>query len=85
MKSAIADPGNAKFVEIADKVKKGKPALLTHGGKFYVLASVDEPDVEELALCRSRKFRRIIEQSRTSARAGKGISAAEVRRKLGIK
>ncbi len=84
MKS-MADPGNAKFVDIAGKLKKGKPALLAHDGKVYRLALLDESDLEELALCKSRKFRSIIEQSRAFARAGKGIPAEEVRRKLGIK
>lgn len=82
---AIADPGNVKFSKIAGSVKKGKPALLAHRGKFYVVASIDEKDAEELALCQSKRFWRIIEQGRASARAGKTVPLEEVKKRFGIK
>ena len=59
------------------------PVLLTRKGKpFAVLVTLDGIDREGTALSTSPAFMKIIERSRKSLRAGKGLTLAEVEARL---
>jgi len=51
-------------------MRKGKVAAI-------LLAPKDEEDLERLILANSRRFQSLIEKSRRSLRAGKGVSRKE--------
>lgn len=58
-------------------VKRGKP--------FAAVVPIRNADEETIALSTSRKFLRIIERSRVRLKKESGISADELRRRLGIR
>ena len=59
------------------------PVLLTRKGKpFAVLVTLDGIDRDGTALSTSPAFMKIIERSRKSLRAGKGLTLAEVEARL---
>lgn len=58
-------------------VKRGKP--------FAAVVPIRNADEETVALSTSRKFLRIIERSRVRLKKESGISADELRRRLGIR
>jgi len=59
------------------------PVLLTRKGKpFAALVTLDGIDPEDAALSMSPAFMKIIERSRKSLRAGKGLTLAEVEARL---
>lgn len=55
------------------------PVVITQDGKAVavLLAPWDEQDLERLLLSRSSRFQALLDQSRQSIRAGKGLTADE--------
>jgi prevent-host-death family protein len=64
------------------KVKK-EPFIITKEGKpVAVLVSIANADIETVSLSSNPKFIALIERSRAKQKAGGGISAEEMRRRL---
>jgi prevent-host-death family protein len=57
---------------------KEDPIIITRNGKpvAVLLAPYDEEDLERLVLARSSRFQQLLNKSRKSIRAGKGLSPA---------
>ena len=55
------------------------PVVITRNGKVaaILLAPKDEEDLERLILAHSRRFQALLEKSRRSIKAGKGVSHNE--------
>lgn len=55
------------------------PVVITRNGRAVavLLAPVDEDDLESLLLARSPRFQALLEKSRRSIKAGKGLSREE--------
>ena len=55
------------------------PVVITRNGKVaaILLAPKDEEDLERLILAHSRRFHALLEESRRSIKAGKGVSHNE--------
>ena len=55
------------------------PVVITCNGKAVavLVAPVDDDDVESLVLARSPRLQRLLNRSRTSIKAGRGVSSKE--------
>jgi prevent-host-death family protein len=64
------------YVELAEK--EG-PIIITRKGKAVavIIAPVDDDDLESLILARSPRFQALLEKSRESIRAGRGLSSEQ--------
>jgi prevent-host-death family protein len=62
-----------------DQAKSEGPVVITRNGKAVavLLAPVDDDDLENLLLTRSSQFQAMLEASRQSIRAGKGLTEDE--------
>jgi len=62
-----------------DECETGEPVVITREGNpvAVLLAPVDDDDLERLILARSPRFQALLEKSRQSIRAGKGLSRTE--------
>jgi antitoxin (DNA-binding transcriptional repressor) of toxin-antitoxin stability system len=70
--------------EYATKARKD-PVVVYKGGKpFAAVIPIRNTDEETLALSTNRKFLKIIERSRSRVKKEGTISAAELRRRLGL-
>ena len=74
---ALADV-KARLSAYLDECKTGGAVVITRNGKAVavLLAPRDDDDLERLVL-RSRRFRALLDKSRRSIRAGRGLSAPE--------
>ena len=62
-----------------------EPIVITNNGKpIAALITLENVDLETIALSSNPKFIELIERSRSRRRAEGGISSAEMRRKLGL-
>lgn len=59
--------------------------VVTRKGKPVLALTPVRGDWESIAVATNPKFMEIIERSRASLAAGRGISTAEMRRRLGLK
>jgi prevent-host-death family protein len=59
-----------------DECKTDGPVVITRNGKAVavLLAPVDDNDLESLLLARSPRFQALLDKSRQSLQAGKGLS-----------
>jgi prevent-host-death family protein len=57
---------------------KEEPVIITRNGKAVavLLAPKDDEDLERLVMARSARFQELLNKSRKSIRAGKGLSPA---------
>jgi antitoxin (DNA-binding transcriptional repressor) of toxin-antitoxin stability system len=63
---------------------KRKPAVLTlHGRPVAALTPIDEGEWERVVVALHPGFQRLLQESRDRCPPGKGISTAEMRRRLG--
>jgi antitoxin (DNA-binding transcriptional repressor) of toxin-antitoxin stability system len=70
--------------EYAEKARKDPIIVIKRGKPFAAVIPIRNADEETVALSTNRKFLKIIERSRSSLRKQGGISARELRRRLGL-
>jgi hypothetical protein len=62
-----------------------EPLVLTDGGRAVAaLLPIDDADLESMMLSLNPRFQAIIEKARAESREGRGLSAGDVRRELGV-
>jgi prevent-host-death family protein len=69
----------ARLSAYLDECQTGGPVIITRNGKAVavLLAPVDDEDLERLVLARSPRFQALLNKSRQSIKAGKGLSRDE--------
>ena len=72
---------------LSDYAKSGlrEAVVVTRKGKPVLALTPVRGDWESVAVGTNPKFMAIVERSRASLAAGKGLSTAEMRRRLGLK
>ncbi len=84
MKMLEMTKATAPLVKYAQDVSK-EPLILTANGKpIVVLMSIEDVDWETVTLSTHPQFLALIKQSRERQKAEGGISATELRRRLGL-
>jgi prevent-host-death family protein len=68
----------------AEKARKDPIIVVKRGKPFAAVIPIRNADEETLALSTSRKFLKIIDRSRARVKKEGGISASELRRRLGL-
>jgi PHD/YefM family antitoxin component YafN of YafNO toxin-antitoxin module len=66
-----------------DEVGNGPVVVTDQGKPVAVLMSIENADLETVALSTNRQFIELIERSRARVRTGGRISSEEMRRRLG--
>ena len=66
----------ARLSAYVDQCETEGPVIITRNGKAVavLLAPVDDDDLEGLILARSPRFQGLLDKSRASIKAGKGLS-----------
>lgn len=79
MKIAPLADVKARLSAYLDECETEGPVVITRNGKAaaILLAPKNEEDLERLILAHSRRFQSLLEKSRRSIKAGKGISHSE--------
>ncbi len=79
MKIAPLADVKARLSAYLDECETDGPVVITRNGKVaaVLLAPKDEEDLERLVLAHSRRFQALLEKSRRSVKAGKGIPHKE--------
>jgi prevent-host-death family protein len=79
MKIAPLADVKARLSAYLVKCETDGPVVITRNGKVaaILLAPKDEEDLERLVLAHSRRFQTLLEKSRRSIKAGKGIPHKE--------
>ena len=79
MKIAPLADVKASLSAYLDECEAEGPVVITRNGKVaaILLAPKDEEDLERLILAHSRRFQALLEKSRRSIKAGKGVSHNE--------
>jgi prevent-host-death family protein len=79
MKIASLADVKARLSAYVDHCETEGPVVITRNGKpvAVLLAPQDEEDLESLVLARSPRFQALLEKSRRSIRAGKGLTSRE--------
>jgi prevent-host-death family protein len=74
----LAD-AKARLSAYVDQCADEGPVIITRNGKpvAVLLAPVDEEDLDQLMLTRSKRFQALLAKSRRSIAAGKGLSRDE--------
>lgn len=69
----------ARLSAYVEQAEEEGPIVITRNGKAVavLLAPTDADDLESLLLARSPRFKALLEKSRESIRAGKGLSEPE--------
>lgn len=77
-KNALAD-AKARLSAYVDECTTEGPVIITRNGKpvAVLLAPADEEDLDRLMLARSPRFQALLNKSRRSIAAGKGLSRDE--------
>lgn len=70
--------------EYAEKARKDPVIVVKRGKPFAAVVPIRNADEETVALSTSRKFAKIIERSRARIKKDGGVSASELRRRLGL-
>lgn len=84
MRTLDVAQATAPLAEYVEDVSKG-PVIVTIDGKpVAALVSIENADLETVTLSTHPRFMALIERSRTRQRTEGGISAQELRRRLGI-
>jgi prevent-host-death family protein len=79
MKIAPVSDVEARLSAYLEHCKTEGPVIITQDGKAVavLLAPLDDDDLESLVLARSPRFQALLDKSRQSIRAGKGLSRDE--------
>ena len=69
----------ARLSAYVDQVEREGPIVITRNGRAVavLLAPLDDDDLERLILARSPRFRALLEKSRQSIKAGRGLPHKE--------
>jgi prevent-host-death family protein len=78
------DQATEPLAEYARRVKRTPVLLTVHGKPVAALVSVANTDADTIALSTNKRFLALIERSRERHKAQGGISAAEMRKHLGL-
>ncbi|MBM3496245.1 MAG: hypothetical protein FJX72_18280 [Armatimonadetes bacterium] len=70
------------LAEYAAEIQGGTVVVTDHGHPVAALVSLDNADLETVALSTNPEFMALIERSRAAARAEGGISAADMRKRV---
>jgi len=71
--------------EYATRARRDPVVVFKRGKPFAAVIPIRNADEETLALSTNRKFLKIIDRSRSRLKKEGGISASELRRRLGLK
>lgn len=79
MKIAPVADVKARLSAYLDQCETEGPVIITRNGKAVavLLAPRDDDDLERLVLARSPRFQALLDRSRQSLRAGRGLSRSE--------
>jgi prevent-host-death family protein len=69
----------ARLSAYVEQAEKEGPVIITRNGKAVavIIAPLDDDDLESLILARSPRFQALLEKSRESFKAGKGLSGEQ--------
>src|SRR5436853_5854917 len=69
----------ARLSAYLEECKEEGPIVITRNGKAVaiLLAPIDDDDLEGLLLARSPRFQNLLDKSRASIQAGKGLSSRQ--------
>jgi prevent-host-death family protein len=69
----------AKLSAYIEQSETEGPVVITRNGKAVavLVSPVDDDDVENLVLARSRRFQKLLSKSQASIKAGRGLSSNE--------
>ncbi len=69
----------ARLSAYLDEAETSGPVVITRNGKVVavLVAPIDDDDLEQMLLARSPKFQALLNKSRQSIKAGKGLSHDE--------
>ena len=72
----------ARLSAYVDQCETEGPVIITRNGKAVavLLAPVDDDDLEGLILARSPRFQGLLDKSRASIQAGKGLSRKDYKK-----
>jgi antitoxin (DNA-binding transcriptional repressor) of toxin-antitoxin stability system len=84
MKTLEMDQATEPLAEYARRLEKAPMLLTVHGKPVAALVSVANVDAETIALSTDLRFLALIERSRTRHKAEGGLSAAKMRKHLGL-
>ena len=72
----------ARLSAYVDQCETDGPVIITRNGKAVavLLAPVDDDDLEGLILARSPRFQGLLDKSRASIQAGKGLSRKDYKK-----
>ncbi len=76
MRIASLSSVKAKLSAYVERCEAEGPVVITRNGNAVavLIAPADDDDLEGLLLARSKRFRGVLEKSRRSLRAGKGLA-----------
>jgi prevent-host-death family protein len=79
MKIASVTDVKSRLSDYLEECVSDGPVVITRNGKAIalLLAPLDEEDLERLLLSRSPRFQALLDKSRQSIKAGKGLSSDE--------
>jgi prevent-host-death family protein len=79
MKIAPLAEVKSKLSAYIEQAEKEGPIVITRNGKAVavIITPVDDDDLESLILARSPRFQALLERSRKSIKAGKGLSSEQ--------
>ena len=79
MKIAPLADVKARLSAYLDEVEAQGPVIITRNGRAVavLIAPADDEDLESLILARSPRFQALLNKSRQSIKAGKGLSSNE--------
>jgi len=82
MKIAPLADVKARLSAYVDQCETDGPVIITRNGKAVavLLAPVDDDDLEGLILARSPRFQGLLDKSRASIQAGKGLSRKDYKK-----
>jgi len=80
MKIAPLAEVKTKLSAYVEQAEKEGPIVITRNGKpvAVIIAPVSDDDLENLILARSARFQAMLDRSRKSLRAGKGVTAEQL-------
>jgi prevent-host-death family protein len=85
MKKIEITKASRPLSEYARKAKKSPIIVVKNGKPVAAVVPLPNSDAETVSLSANRKFLAIIERSRSRYKKEGGLSAGEIRRRLGLK